>query len=136
MSQENVKLHERAFEAFNRRDLDAFLELADRDIEIAPLNLELEGGAYQGHPGVRSFWDEYLSIFPDFSVDFDELRALGHVTLVRVRLRGHGNASDVPFEEPIWQVAEWRRTKCVWWHSFRSEAEALEAARLRDERRP
>ncbi len=136
MSQENVKLHERAFEAFNQRDLDAFLELADHDIEIAPLNLELEGGAYQGHPGVRSFWDEYLSIFPDFSVDFDELRALGHVTLVRVRLRGHGNASDVPFEEPIWQVAEWRRRKCVWWHSFRSEAEALEAARLRDERRP
>ena len=25
MSQENVELHQRAFEAFNRRDLDAFL---------------------------------------------------------------------------------------------------------------
>ncbi|MGZ5388325.1 MAG: nuclear transport factor 2 family protein [Solirubrobacterales bacterium] len=136
MSQENVELHGRAFEAFNDRDLDAFLALADRDIELAPLNLELEGGAYRGHPGVRTFWNEYLSVFPDFSVDFDELRALGDLTVARVRLRGHGGASDVPFEEPIWQVAEWRRMQCVWWHSFRSEAEALEAARMREERQP
>jgi ketosteroid isomerase-like protein len=132
MSQENVELHHRAFDAFNRRDLDAFLALADRNIELTPLNLELEGGSYRGHTGVRSFWEEYLSVFPDFSVDFDELRDLGRVTVARARLRGHGTGSDVPFEEPIWQVAEWRRRKCVWWHSFRSEAEALEAAGLRE----
>ena len=132
MSQENVELHNRAFDAFNRRDLDAFLALADRNIELAPLNLELEGGSYRGHAGVRSFWTEYLSVFPDFSVDFEEIRDLGKVTVARSRLRGHGTGSDVPFDEPIWQVAEWRRRRCVWWRSFRSEAEALEAARLEE----
>ena len=36
MSQENVELHQRAFDAFNRRDLDAFLALADPNIELTP----------------------------------------------------------------------------------------------------
>ena len=128
MSQENVELHQRAFEAFNRRDLDAFLALADLTIELIPLNLELEGGAYRGHAGVRSFWKDYLTVFPDFSVELEEVRDLGDVTVARVRLRGKVTGTDVPFEQPIWQVAEWRRKECVWWHSFRSEDDALEAA--------
>ena len=132
MSQENVELHQRAFETFNRRDLDAFLALADLTIELIPLNLELEGGAYRGHAGVRSFWKDYLTVFPDFSVELDEVRDLGDVTVARIRLRGHGTGSAVPFEQPIWQVAEWRRKKCVWWHSFRSEDDALEAAGVRE----
>jgi hypothetical protein len=129
MSEQNVELHRRAIEAFNDRDLDAFIALADRDMELIPLNLELEGGAYRGHDGVRSFWDAYLTVFPDFGVEADEVRDLGDVTVAWVHLRGHGTGSDVPFEQPIWQVAEWRREKCVRWRSFRTEAEALKAAR-------
>ncbi len=131
MSEENVELQQRAFDAFNRRDLDAFLELADRNVEFTPLNLELEGGSYRGHDGVRSFWKDYLTVFPDFSVALEEVQDLGDVTVARVRLRGRGTGSDVPFEQPIWQVAEWRRKKCVWWHSFRGEHDALKAAGLR-----
>ena len=101
MSQENVELHQRAFDAFNRRDLDAFLALADRNIELTPLNLELEGGSYSGYGGLRSFWKDYLTVFPDFSVELDEVRDLGDVTVARVRLRGHGTGSEVPFEQPI-----------------------------------
>ena len=34
MSQENVELALRAFDAFNRRDLDAALALVDEDVEV------------------------------------------------------------------------------------------------------
>jgi ketosteroid isomerase-like protein len=34
MSQENVDLAHRAYEAFNRRDWGAFLALMDRDVEV------------------------------------------------------------------------------------------------------
>jgi ketosteroid isomerase-like protein len=132
MSKENVEVHHRAIDAFNRRDLDAFLVVAERNVEFSPLNLELEGGSYRGHDGVRSFWEDYLTVFPDFSVEVDEVRDLGDVTVAHVRLRGHGTGSAVPFEQPIWQVVEWRNEKCVWWHSFRSEEKALEAAGLRE----
>ncbi len=131
MSQENVELHHRTVDAFNRRDLDTWLALTDREVELTPLNLELEGGSYHGHDGIRSFWEDYLRVFPDFSVEVDEVRDLGEVTVARVRLRGHGTGA-VPFEQPIWQVVRWRRRKCLWWRSFRSEADALEAAARRE----
>jgi ketosteroid isomerase-like protein len=128
MSQENVELHRRAVDAFNRRDLDAFLLLADDEVAINPLTLELEGGSYHGHDGIRSFWEAYLRVFPDFTAEVDELRDLGEVTVARVRLHGHGTGSDVPFEQPISQVARWRDRRCLCWRSFRSEADALDAA--------
>jgi ketosteroid isomerase-like protein len=130
MSEENVELHHRAFEAWNRRDLDTWLELADPEVEIYSLNRELEGEPYRGHAGVRSFWRDYLAVFPDFSVEVDEVRDLGEVTLARIHLRGHGTGSDVPVEQPVWQVVKWRGGKCVSWDSYRSEAEALEAVGL------
>ena len=43
MSQENVALAHRASDAFNRRDLDAFLALADRDVEAYSRIAELQG---------------------------------------------------------------------------------------------
>jgi hypothetical protein len=128
MSQDNVELHRRAVDAFNRRDLDDWLLLADPEVELSPLNLELEGGSYHGHEGIRRFWGDYLRVFPDFTVEVDEMRDLGDVTIALVRLRGHGTGSDVPVEQPIWQVARWQDRRCLWWHSFRSEADALDYA--------
>ena len=130
MSQENVELHHRAIEAFNRRDLETWLELADERVEFVPLNLEREGGSYRGHAGVRRFWAQYLTVFRASTIEADEVRDLGEVTLALIRFRGHGTGSDVAFEAPVWQLVRWRRQKCVSWHSFRSEAEALEAAGL------
>jgi ketosteroid isomerase-like protein len=132
MSQENVELLNRAYDALNRRDIDAMLALSDPDLEFTPLLLELEGGGpYRGHDGVRRWWEDLLGVFPDYSIEMDEVRDLGNVTVARVRGRGHGVESDVFTEQTFWQVTEWRHMKAVWWHNFLSEAEALEAAGLR-----
>ena len=57
MSEENVELFYEANDAFNRRDLDALLALADPEIEWFPRIAELEGGRpYRGHDGVRHWW--------------------------------------------------------------------------------
>jgi ketosteroid isomerase-like protein len=133
MSQENVELLYRAYDAFNRRDLDAFLALCDPKIEFTTFNLQLEGGSsYRGHRGVRNYWENMISVFPDFRGEPDEVRDLGDVTVVRGRLRGHGTESDASFEQTFWQIVKWRHKKCWWWHTFGSEAEALEAAGLRE----
>jgi ketosteroid isomerase-like protein len=129
MLESNVELVYRAHDAFNRRDLDAFVALADPDVEITPLTVELEGvTSYHGHDGLRTWWTDLLAVFPDFHTQVDEVRALGTVTVGRARLRGHGIESDAFFERPIWQVVEWRDQKAVWWRAFLTEAEALEAA--------
>jgi ketosteroid isomerase-like protein len=133
VSQENVELYYRAHDAFNRRDIDAFLALSDSDVEFTPVIGELEGSApYHGHDGIRSWWEDMLTAFSEYSTEIEEVRDLGNVTVARGRARGRGMESDAPIEQTFWQVVEVRNGKAVWWCTFWSEVEALEAAGLRE----
>ena len=73
MSQENVELTYRAFDAFNRRDLDASLALMDDDVEGMPRTVFMDG-SYHGHDGMRRWWDNWLDTFPDFRIEVVEVR--------------------------------------------------------------
>jgi ketosteroid isomerase-like protein len=124
MSQENVERVHRAYDAFNRRDLDAFLALMDSEVELTTRIMELEGGPdYRGHDGVWEWWRDLLAVFPDFNIL--EVRDRDDFMIVAVRVRGHG-----VFEEVVWQAVKMRDGKATWWRNFGSEAEALEAAGL------
>jgi hypothetical protein len=48
MSQENVDLHYRAIDAFNRRDLGAYLTLNDPEVEFTPYEVGPGGRALPG----------------------------------------------------------------------------------------
>jgi ketosteroid isomerase-like protein len=131
MSEENIELLHRAFDAFNRRDLVEFLALCEGDIEFISILMQVEGGApYRGHGGVRTWWERLLGAFSDLKVEVDEVRDLGDLTIARVRARGHGVESDAPMQQTLWQAARWRTGRVVWWRFVGSEAEALEAAGL------
>ncbi len=54
MSEENVELYRRGIEAFNRRDLDAFLALAHPDVVGISRFPAIEGDSYRGHDGRMS----------------------------------------------------------------------------------
>jgi ketosteroid isomerase-like protein len=126
-----VELHDRAVDALDRRDLDAFLELMSADVEALPRQAAIEG-VYAGHAGIHHWWGDLLGALPDFAVEVVELRDLGDWTLAALRFLGHGADSETPFEEAVWQVGEWRDGKSVWWSVYGSEAEALEAVGLRE----
>ena len=129
MTQENVELSHQAYDAVNRRDLGALLELMDADVEAVPILAGMEGD-YHGHDGIRRWWGQLLDVFPDFATEVVEVRDLGDVTLATIRIRGHGADSDAPVDAPLWSAARWRRGKCVRWGAYRTEADALEAAGL------
>jgi ketosteroid isomerase-like protein len=134
MSRENVELNYRSHDAFNRRDLDAFLALHDPDVEFTPYERAIEGlGPYRGHDGVRDWWQEAFEVLPDFKVGLDEVRDLGDLTLVHGRLRGRGAGSGACFERTYWGLFRWRNQRIVWWHAFRTESEALEAVGLSEQ---
>jgi len=130
MSQDNVELHHRALDAYNRRDLDAVLALMDEDVEAVSRLVAIEGG-HHGHAGVRRWWENLFDVLPDITVGVIEVRDFGNLTLAALRLGGHSAGSETPFEEAVWQLAEWRDGKSVWWQVFLTEAKALDAAGLR-----
>ena len=134
MSQENVELFRRSVDAFNRRDLDAYLALMDDDVEGIPRAVAMEGGDhYHGHDGVRRWWKDLLDVFPDFTVEVVEVRDLGDSTLAAVRSLGHGAGSEVLLEDTFWGAHRWRRGKCVSWRYFQTRSEALKAVGLSEQ---
>ena len=130
MSQENVEAFRQAVGAVSGRDLDAYLALLDPDVEITPLG-EIRP-SYYGRDGVRRWWEDLFAVAPDFSLEIDDIRDLGDSLLVAVRVHGHGSGSGVPVEQSLWQVVKFRHEKLVWWRSYASEHQALEAAGLRE----
>jgi ketosteroid isomerase-like protein len=131
MSQENVELAYRAYDAVNRGDLDGLLALMDDDVEAVSFLVAMEG-AYHGHAGIRRWWHNLFDVFPDFAVEVVEVRDSRDETLATLRNRGQGSSSGTPFEESLWMVAGWRRGKCFWWQAFGDKDKALEAAGLRE----
>ncbi len=130
MSQENVQLVHQALEAFNRRDLDAFLALADPNVDFTPYTVAVQG-SYEGHDGIRRWWGELFEVFPDWSVDVGEVRDLDGLTLTTLHVHGRGGGSGTPVVQTLWQIAEWSAEgKLVRASHHGTGAEALEAVGL------
>ena len=83
MSQENVDRALELIEAFNRRDLDAFMALTHVQIDVESGLVAMEGGDH-GHKGLRRGWESFLGAFGNYALEVEELRDLGDVTLARM----------------------------------------------------
>ena len=129
MSQENRELTDQVFDAFNRRDLGAFLALMDAEVEAGSRLAPMEGG-YHGQRGIRQWWQNLLDTIPDYTLEPVEVRELEDLTLTTLRTRGHGADSDTPVEDTVWIVADWRDKKVLQWRVLSTEAEALGAVGL------
>ena len=131
MSQESVELARRAYEAFNRRDLGLLLALMDVEADLIPQLAAMEGD-FHGHDGIRRWWQALLDAWPDYKAEVIEIRDLGSATLAKVQVGGHAADSGIPVTEASWHVWRWRGKKAVWFAVFPTEADALEAAELRE----
>ncbi len=131
MSQENVEVAHRAWEAFHRDDIDGFLTCIDPEVEWHSLMQEMDGVAH-GHAGVRRWWTSLFAAFPDWRPSIVDVRDLGDFVLFHARAVGRGAASGAVVQEDFWQVAEVRGGRIVWYRVFRNEEEALEAVGLKE----
>jgi hypothetical protein len=131
MSAQNVELYRQGIEAFNRRDLEAFLALAHPDVVGISRVLAIEGSLYRGHDGTREWWNDLLGVFPDFTIQVMWVRDAGNLTVSELRNSAHGEGST-GLAELVWQVSEWRDGRVVRWQIYENEQDALEAAGLRE----
>jgi ketosteroid isomerase-like protein len=130
MPQENVAVVRRAYEAFNRRDLPAALDVFDSDAEWIPYLAGLEETAYRGRDEIATMWGEVLRDFSAFRVEVLEVLDLGDTVVLEVTFHGIGRGSGADAHTTISQVVSFRDGKVVRVHGFRDRAEALEAVGL------
>ena len=81
---------------------------------------------------MRNWWQNFFGVWLKVSAEIEDVRDAGDVTVTRMRFRGRGIESEAPWEQTQWQVAEWRQGKVIRLLAFLSEADAVEAAGLRD----
>ena len=132
MSRESVEVLYRLYDAFNRRDFDEFITLVDPEVEFVAGAHVLEGRSGRGHDEMRGWWEELLSVYPDWNAEVVEIQVRAGRYVATLRMRGHGAQSDVPVDTTIWMVSEVRGGRVVSWRTWRTEVEALVAVGLRE----
>ena len=120
---------ERAYAALNRRDIVAFLDMVDEDVEFRSLIAEAEGETFHGHEGVRSWWRQVAQSLGGLGFELQEYQEEGETAVTRIRVRGSVEATGI--EQTMWQAIEIRDEQVVWWGTFRTGEEAWAAVRER-----
>src|SRR5437870_7315219 len=109
MSEHNVELTRRYIEAFNARNIEAFIAYFDPSIELHSVFAAIGGAVYHGHDGLRSWhrdfeeaWGEEIRVQPEAYFD------LGERTLVFQVMHGRGQHSGAEVAMPLASVFRWR----------------------------
>jgi ketosteroid isomerase-like protein len=131
MSQEPSDVVRALYDAVNRRDSAAFLSFTDPDVEFTSLVAEAEGAVYRGHGGALEWWDSFVEAFEGLRFEvIEEPRQKGGTVVVHVRVRAPVQGVEVA--QDFWQAFRVRSGKGLWWATFRTAPEALEAVGLPD----
>src|SRR5947199_10667274 len=126
MSQENVDVMNAAFEAWNRNDFDTWIQCFDPEVQWSALLEE-----FRGHAGIGQAWQSF-KVDLQLKARYDDIRDLGDSVLALGELTGTGRITGLNLSNEIAQLARFRDGKIASYRDFRSHAEALEAAGLRE----
>jgi ketosteroid isomerase-like protein len=132
VSEANVDLARKAFDAFAARNVDAALAVMDEDVEFLPVtaNLTTGGVPYRGHDGVRSYLEDVARVWDELRVYPTEYRDLGDTVVTLGRIHGRGGGMII--DRPTGWVWRCRNGKIVSGRVYASQEEALRAAGLGD----
>ena len=130
MSQENVELVRRRFEAFNRGDLAAMIGLTDPDAIWWDRPDDPWGGV--PHRGRDACIQHLAEILEEAELEAQphEFIDAGPSVVVGVRLVGRGRISGATFEEHEFHVLTLRDGKVIETREYHEREEALGAAGL------
>jgi len=126
MSQENLQLHRRSVEAFNTRDVEAFIAFCDPQVELRSTVTVPGGAIYHGLDGVRRWhkdledaWGTELRVEPEAYFDLGEHTVTFHV------LHGRGRQSGANVAMPAAHLCKWRDGLIVYFKGYAQRDEAL-----------
>lgn len=129
MSQENVAIVRRAFDAYTGGDLDTVFALCAEDIVITQA-AEVPGVSPQqrGHDGVLEAFGAWPEQWDDFEIEIQRIVAdPGEHVVVATQQSGRGKQSGVRVEAEFTFVFTVRDGKIAEWRIFVAEGEALAA---------
>ena len=134
MSQANVEIVRRVFEAVARRDSEAVLAAYHPNVEYdfsgGPLRDLVGDTVYHGHEGIRKWTRDRYDAWEAIEDECQELIDAGDKVISLVVSRGRGRSSGVEADlrhYGVWTIRDAKVARVAW---FYSREDALRAARL------
>jgi hypothetical protein len=132
MSQENVEIVRRGFEAFASGDVAAMLARIDDDLVTRRLAPMPDPGTWHGREGFLDVFVEWTEAFDEFTAKAEELIDAGDHVVARVTQEGRGAGSGVPVTATFWFVYSTRDGKIVTWDMYSTRSQAFAAVGLEE----
>jgi ketosteroid isomerase-like protein len=133
MSQENVEIVRRGFEAWQAGDLDGFLAVFDDDVTTRRLAPLPDPGTWHGSDEMLFVVADWVDTFDDFTITEAEFIDAGDQVVARVAQEGRIKGSEGnPVPGTFWFVFGVRDGKLVTLDMYAAKFQALEAAGLRE----
>jgi ketosteroid isomerase-like protein len=131
MSQENVEIVRRAVDAWNRGDLNAWLECFDEDIVWNPLP---DAPTSSRSMAARrcSLMQRWLEPWDRYELETLELVDLGGVIIWTARHLAFQKRTEMALDQTMSAVCAFREDAIAEFHMFPSRDQALEAAGLQE----
>jgi ketosteroid isomerase-like protein len=129
MSQENVEVVRRMYEAFHSGDFDGALAHFDPDVLI-DATMRVDAGIGRGREELFAIVGGWLGAFDDWREEIEEMRDLGrHVCVVSTQY-GRGRGTGIETETRYAVLYELRGTQITHMTMYPDPVEALEAIGL------
>jgi len=134
MSQENVELVRRGFDAYNRRDLAGLLENWAPDAVVDwSRSRGFDAGVFRGHDAIRAHWQRLLESFDDVRIEVvDPIEEVEDGLLVVEHLGYLRGRDGIEVQTRSALLITTRDGQTASFTLYQTKQEALEAAGLRE----
>jgi ketosteroid isomerase-like protein len=133
MSEENLELVRRGYEAFAQGSIEEALAMFHPDIQVEDHERSLETPtSYHGREGFLALFATVNEGFSDVQYTPKELTSVRDRVLVDVRRTGRGTASGAQVDERQFHLWDLAAGRAVRFRVYLDRDEALEAAGLRE----
>ena len=126
MHQTKTQLAYLVFDAFNRRDIDAAIEMVDEDVQFFAPTAEManEGKPYVGHAGMRKYYEDVAEVWQELEVTPSEIREVDDAVLVLGRVYGRADGGYIQ-DSPAQWVMRFRGERVSWISVYTNRSAAL-----------
>ena len=133
MSQENVKALRAVYDEWGKGNFRAGVDLYDPMVLLVQGAGFPDSGAFLGIESIAGYMRAFLEAWSKVTIEADDLRDAGDSVVAEVVQRGTGKGSGAaPDEFRYFHVWSFRGGKVIRLDVVRDQAEALEAAGLRE----
>lgn len=130
MSQSNVEIVRKGFEALAGGGVEAMLELVhDRFEMTTPPQLAAEPDTYRGHDGVRRWFESFYEAMEEVRIEPEAIEPQGEQVIVSFKMSARGRTTGIELVQRASAVCSVADARLVGMRFFASREDALAAAR-------